>query len=127
MEIQTKFYVNEEKGIVICKLFVQECCDSFEFVGKAVCSPEDTFDEITGRRIAETKAHIKLHRNAAKTSLHKYEKLTERAGLAMEELNNEVMILLSLEDKLMKLTSPSADEKIRILSEKLNRILGRKV
>lgn len=72
-----RYFINEEKKIVVCKL--EGCagnliCDMCEqgypqhpgmliadtFVGKAKCSPEDTFDVELGKKIAYKRAVAKL-------------------------------------------------------------------
>lgn len=85
-----KFYVNEEKRTVVCvipgteNLFLHFVASNFEFtdmefcfygnllhsfwmpqsfMGKAVCSGEDEWDEETGRLIAYTRARDKLYKS----------------------------------------------------------------
>lgn len=58
-----KYHVNAEKKTVACIIE-----SSFgTFVGKAKCSKHDTFDEVKGRRIAESRAKEKIYRTAYKT------------------------------------------------------------
>lgn len=78
VEYTAKYFVNKEKGVVVCKL--EDCFDSViydmhqkgwpfdenleipnTFTGKAKCSPEDTFNEDIGKRIALNRALIKLN------------------------------------------------------------------
>lgn len=78
-EYFVRYFVNKEKGVVVCKL--EDCYDSLiadmhikgypvdenleipnEFIGKAKCSPEDTFDENIGKNIAFNRAMIKLNK-----------------------------------------------------------------
>jgi len=81
---ETKYFVNPEKKTVVCIITVQD--DYFReihcFEGKAKCSPEDTFDEETGRKIAQKRAYIKMktHFRDGKVNLRKL------VNLRMEEL-----------------------------------------
>ena len=71
MEVSTKlritskeFFINEEKGIVTCKLGVfnpfSYCgCDSEVIIGQAKLFPGDVWDVEVGKMIAERKAIIK--------------------------------------------------------------------
>lgn len=77
MDFTYRFFIDEEKKIVICKL--ENCHDSvicdmcrkgypghekmlidYEFTGKAKCSPEDTFDVEVGKKIAYKRAIAKM-------------------------------------------------------------------
>jgi hypothetical protein len=77
MSFKERFFVNEEKKTVVCKL--ENCsraliCDMCrkgwpaheglvidnEFTGKAQCSPDDTFDVEIGKQIAYNRAVAKL-------------------------------------------------------------------
>jgi hypothetical protein len=49
-----KFYVNEEKGTVVCRLY-DRFYDTYH-VGKAQCLSDDKFDEKRGRAIAFNRA-----------------------------------------------------------------------
>lgn len=73
MEVSTKlritskeFFINEEKGIVTCKIgvikpfeFCQCGCDSEFIIGQAKLFPGDVWDVEVGKMIAERKAIIK--------------------------------------------------------------------
>lgn len=48
----SKIFVNEEKGVVICVLET----DLGIFKGKANCSPKDTFNSAVGKKIAYNRA-----------------------------------------------------------------------
>lgn len=84
---ETKYYVDKEKGVVVCKIMNVQCALHNEmekkdlgfnpasvcmflsdmsdvFVGKAKCSGGDTFNEELGRKIAYKRAVVKM--NAAK-------------------------------------------------------------
>ena len=74
----TKFYVNEEKGTVVCSveacLSVPTNWDGCVFVpdttliekGIAKCAPEDAFDVERGKRIALARAENKVYLSALK-------------------------------------------------------------
>jgi len=66
--MKTKYFVNEDKRIVVCVLEIQEyCCEPDLIVrATAVCKPEDKFDAEIGKRIANYQAHIALHRHLKK-------------------------------------------------------------
>lgn len=77
MKFVEKYFVDTEKKVVVCKLI--NCsnaliCDMCHrgwpgysnlliedtFIGKAKCSPEDTFDENIGKQIAHKRAVAKM-------------------------------------------------------------------
>lgn len=61
--METKYYINKEKGVVVCKITIQDRWTEITYTGKARCLPEDTFDEELGKRIANTRAHIIMHQD----------------------------------------------------------------
>lgn len=84
MEIYETYFVNKEKGVVVCKL--ENCASSLAcdvchkgwephplleledtFIGKAKCAPDDTFDPEIGKKIAYRRAMIKLYKAKRKT------------------------------------------------------------
>ena len=111
-----RFYVNEDERTVVCVIpntcnmvlnFVE---DHFRwgdidfwhsskermdrtmkmpntFVGKAVCSPEDTWDEETGKLIAFSKAKDKCYRSFFKRATKFVQAIDRRLGDAMELFN----------------------------------------
>lgn len=106
------YYVNEEKQVVVAKMtgcFNGLACDmcrkgypavpSFEiadaFVGKAKCSPDDTFDVETGKKIAFKRAYKKYvaaKKKAITAFLEENNKLTG-------ELNNTIQKLVDSYDR----------------------------
>lgn len=57
------YIVNEEKKTVVCILEVEGLLDSWEslrFSAKAKCSPDDQWNVETGRKIAYSRAYIKM-------------------------------------------------------------------
>ena len=70
-ENNVKFFCNEEKGVVVCKIesFIEYTSpeDLFNYkkvesTGKAVCGKDDKYDEVKGRQIAESRAKVELYR-----------------------------------------------------------------
>lgn len=67
-----KFFCNKEKGVVVCKIdsyicfdypqFINFRCQKIKAIGKAVCGKEDTYSEVKGRQIAESRAKVELYR-----------------------------------------------------------------
>lgn len=101
-ERKVEYFENEEKRIVVCKISGCETaliCDlchkewpgdealllNESYVGKAVCSPEDTFDIETGRRIAYDKAMIKLNKAKTKTLMRFLDKLKKMNDMAEKD------------------------------------------
>lgn len=104
--IKKRFIVNEDKNIVVCIIkwlrpYMEEelheidkfnlknvagnfrlFADSFETVGIARCMPEDKFDEITGKEIAEKKAIMK--------GKAKMKRFTDKTVLFLEKLEQQV-------------------------------------
>lgn len=52
--------VNREKGVVVTILTTTENNKTFKFIGKAVCSPDDEFNEEIGKVISYKRARKKL-------------------------------------------------------------------
>lgn len=79
--MKTNYYVNKEKGVVICKI-KSDWRDEFTFdiKGRADCNPDDVFDEQIGKRLAELRAHVILHTESIpvlKTQQEKYLRVVE--------------------------------------------------
>lgn len=83
VQYDTTYYVNKEKRTVVCK--INDCmynlCDEVEgkgmppheylllkdsYIGKAVCSVDDTFDEEFGKKLAFNRAVVKLNADKVK-------------------------------------------------------------
>lgn len=96
MKFTENYYVNKEKGIVVCKLTDCWCglaCDMHkkgwpvhpdfeiadEFVGKAKCSTDDTFDIEKGKKIAFKRAYAKFVTAKGK-ALRKFKTENDRAA-----------------------------------------------
>lgn len=69
-EDNVKFFCNEEKGVVVCKIksyitfspVKGPVFKTIESIGKAVCGKNDKYDEVKGRQIAESRAKVELYR-----------------------------------------------------------------
>ena len=112
-EDNVKFFCNEKKGVVVCKItsnlgHIPVLDGKFSFldvegIGKAVCGKEDVWDEIKGRQIAESRAKVELYREIKKVIIElkhqlfneemdlanqksRYERLIEKEKLHIEEL-----------------------------------------
>ena len=104
--VEEKFIIKKEDGVVICKqkyyipssitnYFYVECRD-IDVTGVAICSKNDTFDETTGRRIAQTKANAKAYMKYARWARNIYvevnkfkEKYANTLKVALELALNE--------------------------------------
>jgi hypothetical protein len=73
--MKTKYYINKDKGVVVCIITVDGFYQDLTFVGKASCSPEDEFDENLGKRIANLRAHIKYHQANATAGIKEYKRI----------------------------------------------------
>ena len=63
----TDYVVNKTKRSVACIMIVSICGDIHKVVGLSKCSPDDTFDETKGKRIAESRAKAQVYSIAANT------------------------------------------------------------
>lgn len=94
-----KYHVNAEKKTVVCIIE-----SSFgTFVGKAKCSEYDTFDEVKGRRIAESRAKEKIYRAANSTlysiamiARENYHRSLDRAFYLRKLADREALHVLKL-------------------------------
>lgn len=88
-----KYVVNYEKKIVACIIeakinsFNIPYGENFKVVALSRCSPMDTFNEETGRRIAESRAKIKAYSRAMgyQKDLCNYLRQSYNAYLKMDE------------------------------------------
>ena len=111
MKFTENYYINEEKGIVVCKLTgcwrglaCDMCKKGFpahpdfeivdEFVGKAKCSTDDTFNLEKGKKIAFKRAYAKFVAAKGK-ALRNFKAENDRV---VAELNAAVDKLLSTYD-----------------------------
>jgi len=113
-----KFYVNEERRTVVCVIhntremlsnFIEEHCDYYlpyyfsptmarkleqelempnTFIGKAVCSPDDEWDEELGRKIAYSRAKDKCYRSFFKRANNIVNLIDRCLGRMMDIFNN---------------------------------------
>lgn len=71
-EDNVKFFCNEKKGVVVCKIesFITYISTTFPYIkmkkieslGKAICGKDDKYNEVKGRQIAESRAKVELYR-----------------------------------------------------------------
>lgn len=118
--MKIKYFVNEEKGTVFCKMencfkdtinilekdgiYKRDIRDSFmqnTYAGKAKLSPEDEWDEETGKRVARNKMLLKYYTKKRKLLdkayqelLSQIKKLSERQQYCLDKIlkarNNEL-------------------------------------
>lgn len=61
-----EYIVNTKKKVVVCIIKADILSILYKCVGIAKCSEEDTFDEIKGKRIAESRAKTRIYKEAEK-------------------------------------------------------------
>lgn len=81
----TNYNVNTEKRVVTCIMKASIGCshNTYTAIGIAKCSDDDTFNERTGRRIAESRAKAKIYVEARRV----YEKEAFHAHKALDFYN----------------------------------------
>jgi len=133
--MNTKYYIDDEKKTIVAKTentktFINElwdqglygfigainsfkrcgniCDPKTDFVGKAVCSPKDEYDEEVGKKIAAWKADLKYHKysanrygdiisrlqeviNRVKANMKKHENCCAALEKKLEEVNNNTL------------------------------------
>lgn len=97
-----KFFCNEKKGVVVCKIesFIE--LDSplilydykkVEALGKAVCGKDDVYDEVKGRQIAESRAKVELYRKLKEVIVElKHQFFNEEMDLTNQKARYERLI-----------------------------------
>lgn len=105
-----KFYVNEAEGVVVCvyedaeKLLEEELFNNYywlwdmvsykesrlprTFRGKAVCSPDDVWDEEVGRRLAFYRMRTKLLNSYFNIAQHIVDKTSDYLDNFVEDINH---------------------------------------
>jgi len=102
-EDNVKFYYNEKKGTVVCKITsnlghipVLDGKFSFidvEVIGKAVCGKDDKYDEVKGRQIAESRAKVELYRKIKEVIIElKHQLFNEEMDLTNQKTRYERLI-----------------------------------
>ena len=101
-EDNVKFFCNEKKGVVVCKIESYICFNSpltifqhqkIKSVGKAVCGKGDKYDEIKGRQIAESRAKVELYRKIKEVIIElKHQFFNEEMDLANQKSRYERLI-----------------------------------
>lgn len=94
-QVKETYYLNEIKQTVVCvieaiitkaappawsnneDLYVTK--EKVKFVGKAKCGPKDEFDHLIGRKIASSRARIKMLKRAQKEAEYYYKVCKRRA------------------------------------------------
>ena len=133
--MNTKYYINDERKTIVAKTentktlmaelweqglagFVEILCASkkyndfrypkTDFVGKAVCSPKDEYNEEVGKKIAAWKADLKYHKynanryrdiilmlhevvNRIEANMKKHENCCAALEKKLEEVNNNTI------------------------------------
>ena len=78
-EVESKYFTDEKKGVTVCIISGYTnflgYCEDFQVKGVSRCSKEDKFDAVTGRRLAEGRAKLKMFKEAEKRAGQSVEKL----------------------------------------------------
>lgn len=103
--MKTNYYVNAEKGVVICKI-KSEWQDEFkyELTGRADCSPDDVFDEQIGKRIAELRAHIVLHAESIPMLKAKQKRYSDAAVATSREVQRHQSLVDRMKSQIKEIT-----------------------
>lgn len=102
-EDNVKFFCNEKKGVVVCKIesFITYISTTFpyikmkkiESIGKAVCGKDDKYDEVKGRQIAESRAKVELYRKIKEVIVElKHQFFNEEMDLTNQKARYERLI-----------------------------------
>lgn len=102
-EDNVKFFCNEKKGVVVCKIesFIEYASmnDPFDYkkveaLGKAVCGKDDKYDEVRGRQIAESRAKVELYRKIKEVIVElKHQFFNEEMDLTNQKSRYERLIV----------------------------------
>jgi len=97
-----KFFCNEKKGVVVCKIesfieldspFILYDYKKVEALGKAVCGKDDVYDEVKGRQIAESRAKVELYRKIKEVIIElKHQLFNEELDLANQRARYDRLI-----------------------------------
>lgn len=101
-EDNVKFFCNEKKGVVVCKIksYIRYFSPTqgyvfkeVESIGKAVCGKEDKYDEVKGKQIAESRAKVELYRKIKEAIVElKHQFFNEEMDLANQKSRYERLI-----------------------------------
>lgn len=100
-EDNVKFFCNEEKGVVVCKIesFINYDTPTdyiykkVKSMGKAVCGKDDVYDEVKGRQIAESRAKVELYRKIKEVIVElKHQFFNEEMDLTNQKSRYERLI-----------------------------------
>ena len=103
-EDNVKFFCNEKKGVVVCKIesFITYISTTFpyikmkkiESIGKAICGKDDKYDEVKGRQIAESRAKVELYRKIKEVLIElKHQFFNEEMDLTNQKARYDRLIL----------------------------------
>ena len=62
------YYINKEKRTVVCKLWAEWNCETWDNFGTATAAPEDEWDEKLGKKIARARAEAAAYSRATELS-----------------------------------------------------------
>lgn len=96
MNIETKYFVNEEKRTVVCTLETYEG----KFTGIAKCDPEDMFVKELGMRIANYRAHIAMHQFERNEEIRVYDLMVNKVNRIAERANSHGAKIENLKEQL---------------------------
>ena len=101
-EDNVKFFCNEKKGVVVCKIesYIEYASTGARFnykkvesTGKAVCGKDDEYNEVKGRQIAESRAKVELYRKIKELIVElKHQFFNEEMDLANQRSRYERLI-----------------------------------
>lgn len=88
-EVESKYFTDDQKGVTVCIISgytdILGHCENFEVKGISRCHEDDKYNEVYGRRLAESRAKLKMFKLAE-----------QRAGalhLKLTRLTNEVKLI----------------------------------
>lgn len=101
-EDNVKFFCNEKKGVVVCKIesyiefespFTYYFSKRVKSKGIAICGKEDEYSEVIGRQIAESRAKVELYRKIKEIIVNlKKQYFNEEMDLANQKARYERLI-----------------------------------
>ena len=105
---EVTYSVKPEDRVVIAFVSVSYSVNGVAYIsspstGVAKCHPEDEWDEVIGKRIAESRAIQKVMKKVKRYIKYK-----------LEDLNKEVNALSSLSDKVEQILSKEVDHEVSI-------------
>ena len=84
-----KYYVNPNKKTVVCVIdFFERTGQTFRVKGKSKCSDEDTFNEVIGKRIAESRAKTKMYKTISSIYYELFNMSVKLSNELLSKFNN---------------------------------------